>query len=56
MVNFEEWKIYIGVIPGPFNENWFFYNHNNFYPKCGTYGYNTYGSNQHVQFGEVRKK
>ena len=54
MVKIEKWKIYIGVIPGPFKENWsFFYNHNNFYPKRGIqracpYGYNTYGSNQHV--------
>ena len=62
MVNIEKWKNYIGVIPGPFNENWsFFYNHNDLYPKCGTqhacpYGFNTYGSNQHVLFGEERKK
>ena len=54
MVNIEKWRIDIGVIPGPFNENWSsFYNHNNLYPKYDTqqacpYGYNTYGSNQHV--------
>ena len=22
MVNIEKWRIYIGVIPGPFNEYW----------------------------------
>ena len=39
----------------------FLFNHNNFYPKYGTqlaftYGNNTYESNQHVLFGEGRKK
>ena len=34
-------------------ETEFLFNHNNLYPKYGTqhggsYGYNTYGSNQHV--------
>ena len=47
MVNIEIWKIYIGVIPDPFNETEVLSNHNNFYPKYGTqhacpHGYNTY--------------
>ena len=36
MVNIEKWKNYIGVIPGPFNENEVLFNPNNFYPKYGT--------------------
>ena len=49
----------IGVIPGPLNEHEVLFNHNNFYPKYWTqhvcpYGYNTYGSNQHIKFGEDR--
>ena len=62
MLNIEKWRIYIGVIPGHFNENWSsFYNHNNLYPIYGTqhaslYGYNTYGSNQHVLLAKKEKK